>query len=181
EIKDYQAVNDPTKPLDTLSRSRLNNEFVRICETLKWALVVPGELEAANKAMVAKVTGQLQWSPPRLEPPELASRKAGTSTSSHRKKLYLALIPIVLIVLIGAAIAFSKLKTEVPQPSVLPVTTVEFRDEFLNPNRWQAPDGWSITPNSRLLIDQQSALGLAPKLNYADFEMEFHLKLENAA
>jgi tetratricopeptide (TPR) repeat protein len=38
-IGGYQAVNDPTKPLDTLSRARLNIELVRISEVIKAAVL----------------------------------------------------------------------------------------------------------------------------------------------
>lgn len=194
EIKHYQAVNDPVKPLDTLKAAKLNNELVKICETIKWALVVPGELEAANKAIVARVTGQLEWPTPRTEavPAARATYVADSRStvsqskdvsSSLRNKLYFTLIPVVFVVLIGAAITFSKLKhgAAPTTPVVVPLTSVEFSDEFLNPNHWQVPEGWSITKNGRLLVDQQTSLGFVPKLNYADFEMEFHLKLENAA
>lgn len=38
EIRHYQAVNDPAKPLDTLKSAKLNSELVRICETVKSAI-----------------------------------------------------------------------------------------------------------------------------------------------
>jgi hypothetical protein len=190
EIKHYQAVNDPARPLDTLKSAKLNNELVKICETLKWALVLPGELEAATKTIVARVTGQLEWTPPRTEsaPSSRADYVADSESTPHKsgarssskKKFYLTLIPVVLVVLIGAAITFTKLKHDAPPPP--PLTSTELSEEFLNLNRWQAPpSGWSITRKSRLLIENQPALGFVSKVNYADFEMGFHLQLENAA
>jgi internalin A len=38
EIRHYQAVNDPAKPLDTLKSAKLNSELVRICELVKSAI-----------------------------------------------------------------------------------------------------------------------------------------------
>lgn len=38
ENREYQAVNDPAKPLDTLKSSKLSSELVRICGTIKAAL-----------------------------------------------------------------------------------------------------------------------------------------------
>ncbi len=192
EIRHYQAVNDPAKPLDTLKSAKLNNELVRICETLKWALVVPGELEAANRTIVARVTGQLALTSPRTESApssrsdyvadsEGTRRKSKTARLSSKKKLYLTLIPVVLVVLIGGAITFSKLRHE-PPPAPPVLTSTEFGEEFLNLSRWQAPpSGWTITKKGRLLIENQSALGFVRKVNYGDFEMGFHLQLENAA
>jgi hypothetical protein len=187
EIKHYQAVNNPARPLDTFKAAKLNNELVRICETLKWALVLPGELEAAKKTIIARVTGQLEW--PRTESvPSSRADYAADSQSTQRqavarsgskKKLFLILIPVVPVVLIGAVIALTKLKPAPPPPSL---TSTEFTEEFLNLNRWQPPpSGWSITRKGRLLIENQPALGFISKVNYGDFEMGFHLQLENAA
>jgi hypothetical protein len=195
EIKDYQAVNDPAKPLDTLTSAKLNVELVKICETVKWALVLPGELEAANKAIVARVTGQLVWPPPRTESApakradyvpdsEGARLSPKTARSSSRKKLYLTLIPVVLVLLIGAAITFSKLKHESP-PSPAPrpaaaLSTTEFNDNFDTVAQWQPPNsGWTITKAGQLLIEKQPRIGIARGINYDDFEMGFSVTLDD--
>src|SRR5450755_769112 len=38
EIKDYQALNDPSNPLDSLKLASRKKEFVRICEKIKHAV-----------------------------------------------------------------------------------------------------------------------------------------------
>jgi len=82
------------------------------------------------------------------------------------------------VMVIGGIIAFSKLR----KPTVTPLSSVEFTDEFLNLRRWSAPSsGWTITKQGRLLIENQPALGFVRQINYGDFEMGFHLQLENAA
>jgi hypothetical protein len=43
EIKDYQAANDPTKPLDTLKPARLNEELVKIGELVKSVMTGGGD------------------------------------------------------------------------------------------------------------------------------------------
>ena len=191
EIKDYQAVNDPAKPLDTLTSAKLNIELVKICETVKWALVLPGELEAANKAIVARVTGQLVWPPPRTEsapakradyvPVPDGAHLSMLARSSSRKKFYLTLIPVALVVLIGAAITFSKLKHETPAPRpVAPLTTTELTDNFDTISQWKPPNpGWTITKGNQLLIEKQKKIGFAPGYNYRDFEMGFNLTLQD--
>ncbi len=39
ELNDYQAANDPSKPLDSLSPANLNKELVQICKKIKSAVV----------------------------------------------------------------------------------------------------------------------------------------------
>ena len=39
EIANYQAVNDPSKPLDGLKPAQVHQELVRICEHVKRAMV----------------------------------------------------------------------------------------------------------------------------------------------
>jgi hypothetical protein len=41
DLADYQAANEPSKPLDTLGRPERNEEWVRICEKIKRAAGIP--------------------------------------------------------------------------------------------------------------------------------------------
>jgi len=50
EIKNYQAANDPAKPLDTLTRAKLNRELVRICELIKTAISSPASANSHARA-----------------------------------------------------------------------------------------------------------------------------------
>jgi hypothetical protein len=43
DIKDFQAANDPTRPLDCLKPAKLNEELVKICEAITTAVEVTGE------------------------------------------------------------------------------------------------------------------------------------------
>ena len=170
EIKNYQAANDPAKPLDTLKSAALNKELVRICELIKTAIVSPASAyshaRAGAEAYPIAVKATQTWS-------EAKPRK-----SFSKARLYLIGIAITVVLVIGGIIAFSKLRT----PTVTPLSSIEFNEEFLNLNRWKTPpDGWTITKQGRLLIENQPLVGYATGINFADFEMSFHLQLENAA
>jgi TIR domain len=170
EIKNYQAANDPAKPLDTLTRGKLNRELVRICELIKTAIVSPTSADARTgdgaEAYSLGGTSSQTWS-------AVKPRK-----SFSRARLYLIGITLAVVLVVGGIIAFSKLR----RPTVTPLSSVEFTEEFLNLKRWSAPSsGWTITKQGRLLIENQLTVGFVPQINYGDFEMGFHLQLENAA
>lgn len=170
EIKNYQAANDPAKPLDTLTRAKLNRELVRICELIKTAIVSPASANshAGADAGVYPISATAFQT---LSP--VRSRK-----SFSKARLYLIGITITVVLVIVGIIAFSKLRN----PTVTPLSSTEFRDEFLNLNRWSTPaSGWTITKQGRLLIENQPTVGFVRRINYGDFEMGFHLQLENAA
>ena len=181
-IKDYQAVNDPEKPLDTLKPAALNRELVRICELIKPAISSPAlaqppwksnaNADEANarsigaEAYPIAARASQSWSPAK-------PRKSFT-----KARLYLIGITVTVVLVIGGIIAFSKLRN----PPATPLTSIEFRDEFLNLSRWSPPSsGWTITKQGRLLIENQPMVGFVRQVNYGDFEMGFHLQLENAA
>lgn len=170
EIKNYQAANDPAKPLDTLKSAALNKELVRICELIKTAIVSPASAYSHARTGAEAAPIGANASPTRSAVKPLKS--------STRARLYLIGITITVVLVIGGLIAFSKLRN----PAATPRSSIEFRDEFLNLTRWQAPSsGWTITKQGRLLIENQPTLGFVRQINYSDFEMGFHLKLENAA
>ena len=193
EIKDYQAANDPTKPLDTLKSSRLNGELVRICELIKSALA-----PAAEPALGGGVMGDAGESRTRTAEPELdKERWLGTPSARTTEAEYprprsiaksrsllsgkwLYVMGLVALVIVVGAIAV--INRRGPEKHSSPaLTTTEFDDEFLNLKSWQAPPGWTITKNNRLLIENQTGLGFVRNINYGDFQMGFHLQLENAA
>ena len=170
EIKNYQAANDPAKPLDTLTRAKLNRELVRICELIKTAIVSPAGADSQSRAGA-------EVYPTGAKAPQTWS-EAKPRKSFSKARLHLVGITITVVLVIGGIIAFNKLRT----PKITPPSTVEFRDEFLNLNRWSAPpSGWIITKQGRLLIENQPTVGFVRQANYSDFEMGFHLQLENAA
>lgn len=161
EIKNYQAANDPAKPLDRLSPAKLNRELVRICELIKAAALTDAE-------QTAGMTARRRLSP--------KARQSGS-----RRILYLAVLVIFLVALISVVIASGWLKRKPVNPPT-PLTSIEFSEEFLNLNRWQSPsNGWTITRQGRLLVENQPLPGYATGINYGDFEMSFHLQLESAA
>ena len=179
-IKEYQAANDPEKPLDTLTSAALNKELVRICELIKGAIASPalaetnGENDANGSEANARPSSTSQsWSPVR-------QRK-----SFPRAGLYVIGIAVAVVLVIGGIIAFSKLRNTPAttlSPPATPLSSIEFRDEFLNLSRWSTPSsGWTITKQGRLLIENQPKIGYVRQVNYGDFEMHFHLQMENAA
>ena len=180
EIRNYQAANNPARPLDTLKSAALNKELVRICELIKKAILSPASTASAreNNAKASEANSRSvdvhPFSNQAVEPSSLVKPPRVFS----KVRLYLIGITITAVLVIGAVIALSKLRT----PTVTPLSSIEFRDEFLNLSRWQAPaSGWTITKQGRLLIENQQALGFVRQINYRDFEMAFHLQLENAA
>jgi len=168
EIKNYQAANDPAKPLDTLTRAKLNRELVRICELIKAAASPPAQQTLGVVPKTTSITAT----------PWLSTK---TQESGSKRRLYLiTALVIVLVAVIGMLIAYGWFK---PKPvSSTPLTSIEFSEEFLNLNRWKSPlAGWTITKQGRLLVENQPLIGFATGINYADFEMSFHLQLESAA
>jgi len=181
EIKNYQAANNPAKPLDTLRSAALNRELVRICELIKTAIASPaltgpgrktnagaGEANAGSIGAQAYPSTKASQSSSALEPGK-SFPKAGR---------YLIGITVTAVLVIGGIIALSKLR----KPTVTPLSSTEFREEFLNLGRWSTPSsGWTITKQGRLLVENQPMVGSVRQVNYGDFEMGFHLQLENAA
>ena len=161
EIQHYQAANDPERPLDTLKPGALNQQLVKICELINSAMADTNEDSHAELDASTIV-------------PQRLRRRSRTSLSAFR--LIMGGLVIAMLVT-GVVLVYSRFKAETPSR---PLTSVEFSDQFDNPARWQTPSsGWSIK-DGRLLIENQTELGFVPQTNYAELEMSFHLKLENA-
>jgi hypothetical protein len=191
EIRNYQAANDPAKPLDTLTRPKLNRELVRICELIKTALS-PTAQQTRNVIRKTSESGsahvpqaEIRMSSETLQPQSTVSIPAPPKLSTMPResgskwRLYLTAPAIVMVAVIGAVIAYRWFIREPANPTTL--TSIEASEEFLNLSRWNTPSGWTITKQGRLLIENQPALGFVRQINYGDFEMGFHLQLENAA
>jgi hypothetical protein len=181
EIRNYQAANDPAKPLDTLTRAKLNRELVRICELIK-AAASPAAQQTPAAGRMTKESGSAHAPQPQpiesiTAPQEFSATKR---SSVFRGRLYLIALAIVIVTVIGVLIASGWFKHKPVSPT--PLTSIEFSEEFLNLNRWKAPPtGWVITKQGRLLIENQPLIGFAPGIDYGNFEMSFHLQLESAA
>lgn len=173
-IKDYQAANDPTRPLDCLKPAKLNEALVKICETIRTAVDMPAG--CAEPAAVMRTT--VKRSRPRAAKPEqeattpqavLTSQVAPTSqaapirqapapapsftevtrrTSRFNNKALFAIGGIILALVIGGIFVYSSFKdgaTPQPKPAAPPPLAAEFNDEFLNLEKWTPPPaGWSI-------------------------------------
>lgn len=169
ELGHYQAANDADNPLDCLHPALAGQELVRICQQVKEAMgETNGQLR--NKSTTETSISQLSDQPrPRI--PAAAVR--------------IGLVVLAVAVLVtGAGFVYTRLKagpsTNAAPPASLPLSTVEFRDSFDNPGRWQTPSsGWAIK-DGRIVIENQAELGFVPHVNYGDLEMGFHLRLENA-
>jgi hypothetical protein len=176
EINNYQAANDPAKPLDTLTRAKLNRELVRICGLIKAAASTSAQQTPDIVRQTSESAGA-QTSRARTFLRNLPPRTRG---SGSRRRLFLTALVIVLLAGISVVIAYRWFKYKPVSPT--PLTSIEFSEEFLNLNRWKTPPaGWTITKQGRLLIESQPQIGFASGTNYADFDMNFHLQLENAA
>ena len=210
EIKDYQATNDPAKPLDTLKSASLNKQLVKICELISAAMAGDDDGDedrngdgegddgggdggrSGSGSDATSETSAEDQEPVAPAPAKPTAAKSGTASKrvvqpARRNtrpklfgmaKLYWVVLAIVVLLGVGGILAFSKRKREPPPPP--PLTSTEFNDHFDNPSHWQRPaSGWS-TRDERLQIENQPQLGYIPDKNYADFEMGFHLTLENA-
>jgi tetratricopeptide (TPR) repeat protein len=82
EISNYQAANDPTRPLDSLRSAKLNEELVKICETVKQALdpSLPPSRPAAQSAGAGGGTAVARTPQPRRT--RRAEERQESSTAS---------------------------------------------------------------------------------------------------
>ena len=180
EIRDYQAANDPARPLDTLKPATLNKQLVGICKLIKTAIAQPADDAAkALDANINTATTEPYTSErgtvhdKRSQPLEPKPKKSVVKT-----RLYLIGLALVAVVVIGAIFAFNKLRPKAPLTR--PFTTIEVRDQFDNPSQWETPPaGWTIK-EGRMVIENQPEIGFVRGKNYGDLEMGFHLTLLNA-
>lgn len=193
-IRHYQAANDPSRPLDSLHPSKVNEELVRICHAIKLAILDDGSGKtAACHAPREEFAAEWPLQAIPIEPAQIASYGAPPAARSKpslpKKKLLAAFAALVAAVAVGI-IAYSRLTPSAqPSASSAPytsddVTMVELDDEFINLNKWTPPrpGGWTIDLNDgqgRLVIERQPELGTADNIVYDDFTMSFNLKLLN--
>lgn len=168
-IKDYQAANDPTRPLDCLKPAKLNEALVKVCEAIRTAV---GDTPAdcadpaaatntpvrRSRARAAKpeqeATTPQAASPSQVAPTSQAdlTPQAPTRTLSPTKdtprpsrfnnKVLFAVGGVILAFVIGGIFVYSRLKDGAapqPKPAAPPPLTAEFNDEFLNLEKWTPP------------------------------------------
>lgn len=176
-IKDYQAVNDPARPLDSLKTSKLNEELVEVCEAIRSAMSLAAE--TAPAAAAAPRPRQPRPRPaatpapaPAAPPPEaptaladsgqrpisrhtlervLAEHLAGAKEKTKPKRSARRyILPVIASCLLHAAGAGAWLYFGRERAKPLPpLTTVEVNDEFINTLKWTVPPtGWSIDKSS---------------------------------
>jgi hypothetical protein len=194
DIKDYQAANDPARPLDSLKPAKLNEELVKICEAIK--LAISGEdIEPKSsgrtrngRPKIAEIEPQssVTVQPVAVSPPTPRAAEDPSKPAPSRRKLFIALAGLVAALTLGGVFIYSKLKTE---PHALAphdageITPVEMDDDFINLNKWPAAHpGWTIEGDKnkeQLVVEKHPQLGCATGIVYGDFEMSFDLKLLN--
>lgn len=205
-IGDYQAANDPTRPLDSLKPAKLNEELVKICEVVRLAAGAPADCTepvAASSAPVRRLRARAAKSrreatPPQAAPqsqlaqtplslsPALSSSEVARRPSSFNKRLLLVLGGLIVALAVGGVFVYSRLKDGAATPPPEPLLTAEFNDEFVNLDKWTPPpSGWSLNVGEggqgRLEITGESQVGLAPGVNCGDCEVIFDIKLLNNA
>lgn len=134
EIRNYQAANDPAKPLDTLTRPKLNRELVRICELIKTAMSPtaqqPREVirQTSERGSVHATQAEIGTSRETLPPKSTLSiasaptLSAKTRESGSKWKLYLTALAIVMVAVIGAVIAYRWFNHKPANPTALTST-----------------------------------------------------------
>jgi hypothetical protein len=198
EIKDYQAVIDPTKPLDSLKPAKINEEMVKICERIKEALnqgappeISPLEIAPAEAAPAAPRPRRAAARPRERQPAQSAQVETIAQAQpvveveqpkpQAKTNLYVIAAGVALA-LVAAVVVYSLLgKSEPPAPPPRKITPVGFTDNgFANiETDWELPpSGWSAQ-DGVLRIEAQPELIYAKDRYYDKFEIDFDLVLVN--
>ena len=121
--------------------------------------------EVGNPDQPRAITGS-------LVPSSAASGARLTGPKKLRPVLVVATVAVVAALIAGYVILKPKAQAS------RPIRTTEFAETFTSLNQWEVPraGGWSFA-NDSLQVDNQPQIGYARDVNFADFTMEFHLKL----
>lgn len=147
-IKDYQAANDPARPLDSLKPATLNKQLVEICEVIT-AAIAPTPTGGTGKAPDAKpnaATTQSFIAPtptggtskdPDVKDNAATAQPFSSETATAiakpsqplaakpsklvvKARLYAIVLAVTLVAVIGAMIGYSKLKHRPTPPKPPP-------------------------------------------------------------
>lgn len=190
-IRDYQAANDPARPLDSLKPARLNEELVKICEAVRSA--VNGGAEPARPAP------DRQPRPAAPPPTQDAARRhvsrqtverivaeqlgEGKRPGAGTRRGLLVAAAVASAVLVAGAAAWLYLWRAPAKKQPPPLTTAEVSDEFINLGKWTVPpSGWRIDKSSgkgSLEVSNQPHVGYLTGVAFDDFTASFNVTLLN--
>lgn len=196
-IKDYQAANDPARPLDSLKTAKLNEELVKVCEAVRSAAAVEPEPAATARQPRRRVSkSEPDTAPPPLQDSGsrpisrntlervIAEQLAGSARGANRRRHFsptrwrvLALLLLMLGVA-AVAISYYRLRPTKQPPIIVPIVVDE---EFINLEKWTVPPtGWRLDMShggGSLEVTNQPQVGYLSAAAYADFEAAFALNL----
>lgn len=162
EIREYQCVNDPARPLDSLKPARLNEELVKICEAIRRAAA---EREEAGERL----------------PQESRRPRPAAQHVLRRKRLIQGAAFLVSVLAVIASVAglltWRWLVPQRPQQVFVPVPVDE---EFINLEKWIPPPvGWRVNQSQgegSLEVSNQPQVGYLSGVAYGNFEAGFNLR-----
>ena len=196
-IKDYQAANDPERPLDSLKTSKLNEELVEVCEAIHSAMGAAAEPATAAATRPRQSRPRPASAPPQSTPlltdsgqrpisrrtlervlsEQLAGVKQQEKPKARARRYVVPAVAACLLLAAGTWFYFAPAR---PKP-LPPLTKVTVDDEFINAEKWTVPpSGWRIDMSEgagRLEIADQPQVGYLTDVAFADFEASFNIKL----